>query len=157
MVVKSCGDELSGQFNIKSFLACTTGPQTGGWFAREVVSPESFKGLRYRMTGPGAEVLRRMGATLVVVPGGQIVESLKSGAIDGSEFAGPWLDTWLGGAVLGAAGWKHHRVHSVWPVSVDRAVLGAVELHGWFVAYSGKGGGLKKLNDSRSLGWISPP
>jgi TRAP-type mannitol/chloroaromatic compound transport system substrate-binding protein len=52
--------------------------------------------LRYRMTGPGAEVLRRMGATVVVVPGGQIVESLKSGAIDGSEFAGPWLDTWLG-------------------------------------------------------------
>jgi TRAP-type mannitol/chloroaromatic compound transport system substrate-binding protein len=89
-------DELSGQFNIKSFLACTTGPQTGGWFAREVMSPESFKGLRYRMTGPGAEVLRRMGATVVVVPGGQIVQSLKSGAIDGSEFAGPWLDTWLG-------------------------------------------------------------
>jgi TRAP-type mannitol/chloroaromatic compound transport system substrate-binding protein len=68
----------------------------GGWFAREIASPEDFKGLRYRMTGPGAEVLRRMGAIVVVVPGGEIVRSLKSGAIDGSEFAGPWLDTWLG-------------------------------------------------------------
>jgi TRAP-type mannitol/chloroaromatic compound transport system substrate-binding protein len=103
-------DELSGQFNIKSFLACSTGPQTAGWFAREVVSPESFKGLRYRMTGPGAEVLRRMGATVIVVPGGEIVRSLKSGAIDGSEFAGPWLDTWLGihnavGVYLYYPGW----------------------------------------------------
>jgi TRAP-type mannitol/chloroaromatic compound transport system substrate-binding protein len=89
-------DALNGQFNVKSLLACSTGPQMGGWFAREITSPESFKGLRYRMTGPGAEVLRRMGATVVVVPGGEIVSSLKSGAIDGSEFAGPWLDMAIG-------------------------------------------------------------
>ena len=68
----------------------------GGWFAREITSPEGFKGLRYRMTGPGAEVLRRMGAIVMVVPGGEIVASLKSGAIDGSEFAGPWLDMAIG-------------------------------------------------------------
>ena len=48
------------------------------------------------MTGPGAEVLRRMGAVVVVLPGGEIVSSLKSGAIDGSEFAGPWLDIAIG-------------------------------------------------------------
>jgi len=89
-------DTLSGQFNIKSLLACSTGPQMGGWFAREITSPDAFKGLRYRMTGPGAEVLRRMGAIVVVVPGGEIVPSLKSGAIDGSEFAGPWLDMAIG-------------------------------------------------------------
>jgi TRAP-type mannitol/chloroaromatic compound transport system substrate-binding protein len=41
-------------------------------------------------------VLRRMGAVVVVVPGGEIVSSLKSGAIDGSEFAGPWLDMAIG-------------------------------------------------------------
>jgi TRAP-type mannitol/chloroaromatic compound transport system substrate-binding protein len=94
------GQELwdihSAQFNVKSLLACSTGPQMGGWFAREITSPESFKGLRYRMTGPGAEVLRRMGAVVVVLPGGEIVSSLKSGAIDGSEFAGPWLDIAIG-------------------------------------------------------------
>ncbi len=89
-------DALSGRFNIKSLLACSTGPQMGGWFARQINSPEGFKGLRYRMTGPGAEVLRRMGAIVVVVPGGEIVSSLKSGAIDGSEFAGPWLDVAIG-------------------------------------------------------------
>jgi TRAP-type mannitol/chloroaromatic compound transport system substrate-binding protein len=89
-------DALNAQFNIKSLLACSTGPQMGGWFAREITSAESFKGLRYRMTGPGGEVLRRMGAVVVVIPGGEIVSALKSGAIDGSEFAGPWLDTAIG-------------------------------------------------------------
>ena len=53
---------------------------------------EDFKGLRYRMPGLGAEVLRRMGATVVTIPAGEIVSALKSGAIDASEWVGPWPD-----------------------------------------------------------------
>jgi TRAP-type mannitol/chloroaromatic compound transport system substrate-binding protein len=89
-------DALSGQFNVKSLLCTSTGCQMGGWFANEITSPEGFKGLRYRMTGPGAEVLRRLGAIVVVVPGGEIMQTLKSGAIHGSEWVGPWLDMALG-------------------------------------------------------------
>jgi TRAP-type mannitol/chloroaromatic compound transport system substrate-binding protein len=89
-------DALSGQFNIKSLLPTSTGCQMGGWFAHEMTSPESFRGLRFRMTGPGAEVLRRLGAEVLVVPGGEIMLALKSGAIDGSEWVGPWLDMALG-------------------------------------------------------------
>jgi hypothetical protein len=33
-------DALSGQFNIKSPLCTSTGCQMGGWFAREITSPE---------------------------------------------------------------------------------------------------------------------
>src|SRR5262245_64615948 len=79
-------DELSGKFNIKPFLCCNTGTQMGGWFNREVPSPEAFRDLRYRMPGLGGEVLRRLGAIVVNVPGGEIVPTLKSGAIDGSEW-----------------------------------------------------------------------
>jgi TRAP-type mannitol/chloroaromatic compound transport system substrate-binding protein len=68
----------------------------GGWFVREVNSPESYKGLRYRMGGPGAEVLRRMGAIVVSLPGGEIMSALQSGAIDASEWIGPWLDMAIG-------------------------------------------------------------
>jgi TRAP-type mannitol/chloroaromatic compound transport system substrate-binding protein len=89
-------DALSGQFNIKPFLCCNTGTQMGGWFNREVPTPEAFRGLRYRMPGLGGEVLRRLGAIVVNVPGGEIVSTLKSGAIDGSEWVGPWLDMALG-------------------------------------------------------------
>jgi TRAP-type mannitol/chloroaromatic compound transport system substrate-binding protein len=89
-------DALSGQFTVKSLLCTSTGCQMGGWFAHEITSPEGFRGLRFRMAGPGAQVLRRLGATVVVVPDGQIMQTLKSGAIEGSEWVGPWLDMALG-------------------------------------------------------------
>ncbi|MDZ7670568.1 MAG: TRAP transporter substrate-binding protein [Gammaproteobacteria bacterium] len=89
-------DELCGQFNIKPLLCSSTGAQMGGWFLNEVTSIEQFKGLRYRMAEPGAEVFRRLGATVVVLPGADIVQSLRSGAIDACEWLGPWLDTAMG-------------------------------------------------------------
>jgi TRAP-type mannitol/chloroaromatic compound transport system substrate-binding protein len=89
-------DSLSGQFNIKPLLCLNTGTQMGGWFTREITSPEGFKGLRYRMPGLGAEVLRRLGAIVVTLPGGEIVPALQSGAIDASEWADPWLDMAMG-------------------------------------------------------------
>jgi TRAP-type mannitol/chloroaromatic compound transport system substrate-binding protein len=89
-------DEVDAQFNIKPLMAFNTGVQMGGWFNKEISSPEDFKGLRYRMPELGAEVLRRMGATVVTIPGGEIVGALKSGAIDASEWVGPWLDMDLG-------------------------------------------------------------
>ena len=89
-------DAHNGQFNVKSLLCTSTGCQMGGWFSHEITSAENFRGLRYRMAGPGAEVLRRMGATVLIVPGGEIVQTIKSGAIQGSEWVGPWLDTALG-------------------------------------------------------------
>jgi TRAP-type mannitol/chloroaromatic compound transport system substrate-binding protein len=89
-------DALSAQFGIKPLLCTSTGCQMGGWFVREVNSPEDYKGLRYRMGGLGAEVLRRLGAVVVTLPGGEIMPALKSGAIHASEWIGPWLDMALG-------------------------------------------------------------
>lgn len=89
-------DALSGEFNIKPLLSCSTGTQMGGWFLREITSIEGFKGLRYRMAEPGAEVFRRLGAIVVLLPGAQIVPSLRSGAIDACEWIGPWLDMAMG-------------------------------------------------------------
>ena len=68
-----------------------------GWLVtKEITGVESYKGLRYRMPGIGGEVLRRLGAVVVTLPAGEIIPSLRSGAIDASEFAGPWVDTALG-------------------------------------------------------------
>ena len=89
-------DAVSAPFNVKPLLACTTGCQMGGWFTREVTSVQEYKGLRYRMAGPGAEVLRRLGAIVVTLPGGEIMAALGSGAIDASEWIGPWLDMAIG-------------------------------------------------------------
>jgi TRAP-type mannitol/chloroaromatic compound transport system substrate-binding protein len=89
-------DTLSGHFNVKALLCLNTGTQMGGWFTREIASPDQFKGLRYRMPGLGAEVLRRAGAIVVTLPGSEIVPALKSGALDASEWVGPWLDMAMG-------------------------------------------------------------
>jgi TRAP-type mannitol/chloroaromatic compound transport system substrate-binding protein len=89
-------DEVGAAFNIKPLLCMNTGVQMGGWFNKEVNSPADFNGLRYRMPGLGADVLRRMGATVVTIPAGDIVNALKSGAIDASEWIGPWPDIPLG-------------------------------------------------------------
>jgi TRAP-type mannitol/chloroaromatic compound transport system substrate-binding protein len=90
-------DTLSGQFNVKSLLCTNTGCQMGGWFTREITSPDGFRGLRYRMGAPpGAEVLRRLGAIVVTLPISEIIPALKSGAIDASEWIGPWTDIAMG-------------------------------------------------------------
>jgi len=44
-------DELGEIFGLKSFLAGNTGPQAGGWFAKEITGPEDFQGLKFRMPG----------------------------------------------------------------------------------------------------------
>jgi len=89
-------DEAVAPFNIKSLAAMNTGVQMGGWFVKEINTSADFKGLRYRMPGLGAEVLRRMGATVVTIPAADIISALKSGAIDASEWVGPWTDIALG-------------------------------------------------------------
>jgi TRAP-type mannitol/chloroaromatic compound transport system substrate-binding protein len=89
-------DALSAPFNIRGLLCTSTGCQMGGWFNSAIGSAEEFKGLRYRMAGPGAEVLRRLGAIVVTLPGSEIMPALKSGAIDASEWIGPWADMALG-------------------------------------------------------------
>ena len=88
-------DELTARFNTKSLLCSSTGSQMGGWFTREM-DPDGFKALRYRMGVPGAEILRRLGATVVLLPGGEIMPALRSGAIDAAEWIGPWLDMAIG-------------------------------------------------------------
>lgn len=89
-------DELSAGFNIKCFLCTNTGEQMGGWFNKEVTSPESYKGLRIRMPGLGGKVLGRLGANVINIPADEIVPALQSGALDAAEYVGPWNDLELG-------------------------------------------------------------
>lgn len=89
-------DELSAGFNIKPFMAGNTGVQWGGWFNKEINSVEDFKGLKMRMPGLGGEVLRRVGATAVSLPGGEIFPALQAGTIDATEWVGPWNDLAFG-------------------------------------------------------------
>lgn len=89
-------DELSANFNIKAFQAGNSGHQTGGWFKKEINSVGDFQGLKMRMPGLGGDVLREIGAAAINLPGGEIYQSLQSGAIDATEWVGPWNDLAFG-------------------------------------------------------------
>ena len=85
-------DELGQIFGLKSFLAGNTGAQAGGWFRQEITSPADLQGLRFRMPGQGGEAMSRLGASVQNLPGGEVYQALSSGAIDGTEWIGPWSD-----------------------------------------------------------------
>ena len=89
-------DELTAKFNVKSFLSADSGTQSGGWFNKPINSVEDFKGLKMRMPGLGGEVIRRLGALPVVLPGSELYAAMQSGAIDASEWVGPWNDLAIG-------------------------------------------------------------
>ena len=88
--------ELCDQFNIVPFMRASTGVQMGGWYRKEMNTMDDFKGLKFRMPGLGGEVLRRLGATVVNLPGGEIFPALQAGTIDGTEWVGPWNDLAFG-------------------------------------------------------------
>ena len=57
----------------------------GGWFNKEINTLDDFKGLKIRMPGLGGEVMRKLGAVAVSLPGVEIFPA-KSGAIDATEW-----------------------------------------------------------------------
>jgi len=89
-------DELYEGFGLRAWLAGNAGMQMVGWFRNQVRSLDDVKGLKIRMAGLQAEVLNRMGATTVNLPGGEIMPALQSGVIDAAEWGGPWMDLAFG-------------------------------------------------------------
>ncbi len=88
--------EIYAEFNLVPAAAGNTGVQMGGWFNREIKSINDLKGLKMRIPGLGGEVLKRAGGTPVSLPGGEIQTSLQSGAIDATEWVGPYNDLAFG-------------------------------------------------------------
>ena len=56
------------------------GAEAGGWFAKEIKTSDDLKGLRMRIFGLGGRVMARLGATTVLVPGGDIACRLRQEA-----------------------------------------------------------------------------
>jgi TRAP-type mannitol/chloroaromatic compound transport system substrate-binding protein len=72
------------------------GPETAGWFRDEIEKPDDLVGLKIRFAGLGGRVLQKLGASVTMMPGGEIFQALEKGAIDATEFSLPEVDTRLG-------------------------------------------------------------
>lgn len=87
---------LYDRFGLIPTAIGNTGVQMGGWFNKSIRSVHDLKGLKMRIPGLGGEVLRRAGGTPVSLPGGEIFPALQSGAIDATEWVGPYNDMAFG-------------------------------------------------------------
>ena len=89
-------DELYGEFGLRAWHAGNAGMQMVGWFREPVASLADLQGLKVRMAGLQSEVLSRLGATTVNLPGGEVMPALQAGVIDAAEWGGPWMDLAFG-------------------------------------------------------------
>ncbi|MCK0171779.1 TRAP transporter substrate-binding protein [Aliiroseovarius sp. S1123] len=83
-------------FNVKVLPCAIIAPETSGWFAKEINSPEDLEGLKMRFFGLGGKVMQRLGVATSLLPGGEIFPALEKGAIDATEFSMPAIDARLG-------------------------------------------------------------
>lgn len=83
-------------YNVVAIPGGNTTTQMGGWFRKEIKTMADLKGLKFRISGLGGQVLAKMGAIPQQVAGGDIYPSLERGTIDAAEFNGPYDDEKLG-------------------------------------------------------------
>ena len=71
------GEELYAPVNIHPILCGIIGPETAGWFKFEIKSLDDIKGLKIRFAGLGGKVLEKLGASVTMIPGGEIFQALE--------------------------------------------------------------------------------
>ncbi len=89
-------DKVYAEMGAKFFPSGNTGVQMGGWFNKEMNSLADYAGLKMRIPGLGGKVVAAAGGTVVNLPGGEIPPALQSGAIDATEWVGPYNDLAFG-------------------------------------------------------------
>ena len=87
---------LFNDYHIINFPGGNTGTQMGGWFRAPIQSLADLKGLKMRIPGPGGQVMARLGAVPQAIAPTDIYPALERGAIDATEFVGPYDDEKLG-------------------------------------------------------------
>ncbi|RYG12382.1 MAG: ABC transporter substrate-binding protein [Burkholderiales bacterium] len=88
-------ESILAPHNILPLAAGNTAVQMGGWFAKELKTPDDLKGVRIRIAGFPGRVLARAGAVPVNLPLGQIVAAFADGRIDAADVVGPAIDATL--------------------------------------------------------------
>ena len=93
-------NELKNTFYAKHKIfalpAGNTGAQMGGWYRKEINTPDDLKGLKMRVAGFAGAVLAKLGVVPQQIAGGDIYPALEKGTIDAAEWVGPYDDEKLG-------------------------------------------------------------
>ncbi|MDO5086671.1 MAG: TRAP transporter substrate-binding protein DctP [Comamonadaceae bacterium] len=90
-------NDFFAKYNFHTKSAGNTGTQMGGWYRKEIKSPEDFKGLKMRLGGGVfGETMAKLGVVAQNMPAGDVYQALEKGTLDAAEFVGPYDDEKLG-------------------------------------------------------------
>jgi TRAP-type mannitol/chloroaromatic compound transport system substrate-binding protein len=84
------------RLNVVSWLTGPMPTQPLGWFNKPIQQPGDLRNTKFRTVGLSADLFKELGASVVILPGGEIVPSLERNVIDGAEFNNPSSDILLG-------------------------------------------------------------
>ena len=88
--------EVFKPHNVYPIFCGTIGPEGAGWFRKEINTPDDIKGLKFRAAGYGGDIYKEVGASVTLLPGGELFQALEKGVLDGTEFSLPTVDEQLG-------------------------------------------------------------
>lgn len=94
------GRELAAELyhprGVHPLLCGMIGPEAAGWFRTPINTLTDLEGLKIRFAGLGGQVLQQFGASVTMIPGSELFQSLERGAIDATEYSLPSVDERLG-------------------------------------------------------------
>lgn len=88
--------ELFAQFNIVAMPCGLLSPEGGGWYRNPIETVADLDGLKYRIGGLGGNVMQKLGVATQQIAGGEILQALQLGMIDGAEYSLPSIDRSIG-------------------------------------------------------------
>jgi TRAP-type mannitol/chloroaromatic compound transport system substrate-binding protein len=93
---RELAEKLYRRHQIMPLFCGLIGPETAGWFRQPLQSLDDIKGLKIRFAGLGGKVFEQAGASVTMLPSGEIFQALEKGAIDATEYSLPIVDQALG-------------------------------------------------------------
>lgn len=82
--------------NVYPILCGSISPEAAGWFRKEINTPADLVGLKFRAAALGGKIYQKLGASVTMLPGGELFQALEKGVLDGTEFSLPTVDDQLG-------------------------------------------------------------
>lgn len=93
---KELTQKLLNKNGVHGFMCIATASESGGWFREPITSVEDLQGLKFRISGLGAAVYNKLGASTTQMPVGETFSALEKGAIDAAEVSMPSVDNVVG-------------------------------------------------------------
>lgn len=88
--------DLFEPYNVHPILCGVISPEAAGWFKFPIKSVDQLNGLKFRAAGLGGEIMKEVGMSVTVLPGGELYQALETGVLDATEFSLPTVDEQLG-------------------------------------------------------------